>query len=146
MFPTTASLLEERLRGEPHTLHAVIHSLNEWIHETWSFDYEGRIYATPVISLPIVEKAIEELEWCVERGAKTVLIRPAPVPGSDGSRSFGLEEFDPFWRRVCELDVLVSMHASDSGYSRYQGDWTGPQRSEERRGGKECVSTCRNRG
>ncbi|HEY9556918.1 MAG TPA: amidohydrolase family protein, partial [Acidimicrobiales bacterium] len=127
MFPTLASLLEERLRDEPDTIHAVIHSLNEWIHETWSFDYEGRIYATPVISLPIVEKAIEELEWCVERGAKTVLIRPAPVPGSDGSRSFGLEEFDPFWRRVCELDILVSMHASDSGYSRYQGDWTGPQ-------------------
>ena len=23
--------------------------------------------------------------------------------------------------------ILVSMHASDSGYSRYQGDWTGPQ-------------------
>src|SRR3546814_1955195 len=69
MFPTLASLLEERLRDEPDTIHAVIHSLNEWIHETWSFDYEGRIYATPVISLPIVEKAIEELEWCVERGA-----------------------------------------------------------------------------
>src|SRR3546814_9563987 len=92
MFPALASLLEERLREEPDTIHAVIHSLNEWIHETWSFDYEGRIYATPVISLPIVEKAIEELEWCVERGAKTVLIRPAPVPGSDGSRSFGLAE------------------------------------------------------
>ena len=37
--------------------------------ETWQFDYEGRIFATPVISLPIVERAIEELEWVVERGA-----------------------------------------------------------------------------
>jgi predicted TIM-barrel fold metal-dependent hydrolase len=127
MFPTLASLLEERLRHDPEATHAVIHSLNEWIHETWSFDYEGRIFATPVVTLPIVEKAIEELEWCVERGAKTVLIRPAPVPGLDGSRSFGFEEFDPFWKRVTELDVLVSMHASDSGYARYQSDWTGPQ-------------------
>jgi predicted TIM-barrel fold metal-dependent hydrolase len=126
MFPTLASLLEERMRDDPELIHAVVHSLNEWIYEEWQFDYQGRIFTTPVISLPIVEKAIEELEWCVERGAKAVLIRPAPVPGFRGSRSPGYEEFDPFWTRVAELGVLVGMHASDSGYSRYQSDWTGP--------------------
>jgi predicted TIM-barrel fold metal-dependent hydrolase len=126
MFPTLASLLEERMRDDPALTHAVIHSLNEWLHEEWSFDYEGRIFTTPVITLPIVEKAIEELEWAVERGARTVLIRPAPVPTYGGSRSFGFEEFDPFWQAVVDNDVLVSMHASDSGYSRYQSDWTGP--------------------
>jgi hypothetical protein len=42
-----------------------------------------------------------------------------------GSRSFALPEFDPFWKRVVELDVLVTMHASDSGYSRYTADWEG---------------------
>jgi predicted TIM-barrel fold metal-dependent hydrolase len=127
MFPTLASLLEERMRDDPELTHAVIHALNEWIFEEWSFDYEGRIFATPIITLPIVEKAIEELEWCVERGARTVLIRPAPVPAYGGSRSFAFEEFDPFWQAVVDNDVLVSMHASDSGYSRYQADWTGPQ-------------------
>ncbi len=127
MFPTLASLLEERMRDDPHLIHAVVHSLNQWMHETWQFDYEGRIFATPVISLPIVEKAIEELEWVLERGARTVLIRPAPVPGFGGSRSFAFEEFDPFWKLVEDEGVLVSMHASDSGYSRYQADWTGPQ-------------------
>jgi predicted TIM-barrel fold metal-dependent hydrolase len=127
MFPTLASLLEERMRDDPDMIHAVIHSLNEWIHEEWTFDYQGRIFATPVITLPIVEKAIEELEWVVERGAKVVLIRPAPVPGYGGSRSPGFEEFDPFWQAVVDNDVLVAMHASDSGYSRYQSDWTGPQ-------------------
>jgi predicted TIM-barrel fold metal-dependent hydrolase len=126
MFPTLASLVEERMRDDPELTHAVIHALNEWLYETWSFDYEGRIFTTPVITLPIVEKAIEELEWAVERGARTVLIRPAPVPGYRGSRSFGYEEFDPFWQAVVDADVLVSMHASDSGYSRYQSDWTGP--------------------
>ncbi len=99
MFPTLASLLEERLRDDPELIHAVIHSLNEWMYEEWSFNYEDRIFATPVITLPIVDKAIEELEWVLERGAKTVLIRPAPVPGFRGSRSFGFEEFDPFWQR-----------------------------------------------
>ena len=125
MFPTLASLVEERLRDDPELIHVVVHALNEWIYETWKFDYEGRIFTTPVISLPIVDKAIEELEWVVERGAKVVLIRPAPVPGFRGSRSFGLPEFDPFWEKVVEHDVLVAMHSSDSGYERYTNDWLG---------------------
>jgi predicted TIM-barrel fold metal-dependent hydrolase len=127
MFPTLASLLEERMRDDPQLTHAAIHALNQWLCEEWSFNYEDRIFATPVITLPIVEKAIEELEWVLERGAKTVLIRPAPVPGFAGSRSFAFPEFDPFWQRVVDADILVSMHASDSGYSRYQSDWTGPE-------------------
>jgi predicted TIM-barrel fold metal-dependent hydrolase len=126
MFPTLASLLEERMRDDPELTHAVVHSLNEWLYETWSFNYEDRIFTTPVITLPIVERAIEELEWALERGAKTVLIRPAPVPGYGGSRSFAFEQFDPFWHAVVDADILVSMHSSDSGYARYQSDWTGP--------------------
>ena len=126
MFPTLASLLEERLRDDPELTHAVIHSLNQWIYDEWSFNHEDRIFATPIITLPIVSKAVEELEWCVERGARTVLVRPAPVPAYGGSRSLAFEEFDPFWQAVVDAGVLVSMHASDSGYSRYQADWTGP--------------------
>jgi predicted TIM-barrel fold metal-dependent hydrolase len=126
MFPTLASLLEERMRDDLELTHAAIHALNEWLYETWSFDYEGRIFATPVITLPIVDRAVEELEWVLERGARTVLVRPAPVPGYAGSRSPALPEFDPFWERVVEADIPVSMHASDSGYARYKADWTGP--------------------
>jgi predicted TIM-barrel fold metal-dependent hydrolase len=126
MFPTLASLLEERMRDDPEMIHAVVHSLNEWLHETWSFNYKDRIFTVPVISLPIVDKAIAELEWVLERGAKTILVRPAPVPGFRGSRSFAYPEFDPFWKRVEEAGILVSLHSSDSGYARYQSDWTGP--------------------
>ncbi|MDX6741048.1 amidohydrolase family protein [Actinocorallia sp. A-T 12471] len=128
MFPTLASLIEERMRDDPELIHVVIHALNQWLHETWSFNYKDRIFTTPVITLPIVDKAIEELEWCVERGARAVLIRPAPVPGFGGSRSFGLEEFDPFWEKVVEHKVLVALHSSDSGYSRYANDWEGGNR------------------
>src|SRR3954447_21752751 len=74
MFPTLASLIEERMRDVPELAHAAVHALNQWLHETWQFDYERRIFTTPVITLPIVEKAIEELEWVVARGAKVVLI------------------------------------------------------------------------
>jgi predicted TIM-barrel fold metal-dependent hydrolase len=126
MFPTLASLLEERMRDDPELTHAAIHSLNEWLHEVWSFSYEDRIFTVPIVTLPIVERAVEELEWVLERGAKAILVRPAPVPGFRGSRSFGFPEFDPFWRAVQEADILVTMHSSDSGYARYQSDWTGP--------------------
>ncbi|MHB8463714.1 MAG: amidohydrolase family protein [Acidimicrobiales bacterium] len=125
MFPTLASLLEERMKDDPELTHAVIHSLNEWMYETWQFNYADRIFSTPVITLPIVERAIEELEWVVERGARVVLIRPAPVPGFRGSRSFGLPEFDPFWEKVVEADILVALHSSDSGYEHHANAWLG---------------------
>jgi predicted TIM-barrel fold metal-dependent hydrolase len=125
MFPTLASLVEERMRAYPELIHAVIHGLNQWLFETWSFNYQDRIFTTPVISLPIVDKAIAELDWALERGARAILVRPAPVPGYGGSRSFALPEFDPFWKRVEEAGVLVGMHSSDSGYARYTSEWEG---------------------
>ncbi len=110
MFPTLASLLEERMRDDPELIHVVVHALNQWMDEVWSFNYSGRIFTTPVISLPIVEKAIEELDWAVERGARAILVRPAPVPGFRGSRSFALPEFDPFWEdNLGELASIVGV-------------------------------------
>jgi len=130
MWPTLASLVEERLRDDPDAIHAVVHSLNQWMHEQWTFNYEDRIFPVPVITLPIVEEAIKELQWVVERGAKIILIRPAPVPGLRGPRSFALPEFDPFWELVQETDVVVGMHASDSGYQRYINEWEGVRDDE----------------
>jgi predicted TIM-barrel fold metal-dependent hydrolase len=125
MFPTLASLIEERMRDDPAMCAAVIHSLNEWLHETWQFDYEGRIFTTPVITLGIVDKALEELDWVIERGAKAVLVRPAPAWGFQGPRSPGLPEFDEVWAKVVEADLLVGMHSSDSGYERHTNEWMG---------------------
>jgi predicted TIM-barrel fold metal-dependent hydrolase len=125
MYPTLASLLEERLRDDPDMTHAVIHAFNEWLYETWQFNFKDRIFTTPVITLPIVERALEELDWVIERGARAVLIRPAPVPGYRGPRSFALPEFDPVWQKVVDNDIVVVNHGSDSGYSRYYSDWQG---------------------
>ncbi len=125
MWPTLASLVEERLSDDPDAIHAVVSALNRWMYEQWTFDYEDRIFATPVITLPILDKAMAELEWVLERGARIILVRPAPVPGFRGPRSFALPEFDPFWERVQEAGILVGMHASDSGYQRYTNEWEG---------------------
>jgi predicted TIM-barrel fold metal-dependent hydrolase len=126
MWPTLASLLEERLADDPKATHVVIHALNQWMHEHWTFDFEGRIFPTPIITLPILDEALRELDWVLERGARAILIRPAPVPDYNGRRrSFALEEFDRFWERVQASGVLVGMHASDSGFQRYLNEWEG---------------------
>ena len=123
MFPTLASLVEERMKDDVELTHDVIHGLNQWMHETWTFNYEGRIFPVPIVTLPIVDRALEELEWVLERGARTVLVRPAPVPGPRGSRSFGFEEFDPFWQACIAAGIPVSMHGSDSGYADLLRIW-----------------------
>jgi predicted TIM-barrel fold metal-dependent hydrolase len=128
IFPTLASLLEVRLVEDPELTCTVIHSFNEWLHDEWTFDYDGRIFATPVVNPCIPERGVAELDWLLDRGAKVVLMRPAPVAGHGGPRSPFLPEFDPFWARVADSGVLVTLHASDSGYQRYVNDWEGTRR------------------
>lgn len=123
MFPTLANLLEYSLEGDPELTHAAVHAVNRCLYDDWSFDYENRIYTVPVITLPVVEKAIEELEWVLERGARAILIKPGPVTGYAGPRSFGLPEFDPFWARVEEAGIPVCMHASFQPLTHYYEQW-----------------------
>ncbi len=125
MWPTLASVLEERLTKDPEATHAVVHAFNRWMLEEWTFNYQDRIFPAPVITLPIVDEAIRELDWVVEHGAKIILIRPAPVPSLKGFRSFALPEFDPFWAKVQEYDITVGMHSSDDGLTRYFNQWQG---------------------
>ena len=128
MFPTLASLLEVRLADDPDLTCTVVHAFNEWLHDEWTFDYQGRIFATPIVNPSIPERGIAELDWLLDRGAKVVLLRPAPVAGHRGTRSPFLPDFDAFWARVAESGVLVALHASDSGYQRYVNDWEGTSR------------------
>ncbi len=120
LFPTLASVIEERIT-DPRVGHGLMHSLNEWIHDEWGFDRDGRIYGVPVITLMDCEEAVKELDLLLSRGARTVLLRPYPPMGLRGLRSFALEEFDPFWARINESGIPVSIHSSDMGsYDRSQ--------------------------
>src|ERR1700734_1827073 len=109
MFPTLASLLEERLSDDPVAIHVLVHALNEWLDEGWGFNYQNRIFTTPVITLPIVEKAIEELEWAAKRVAADPGLgglvgdprRALPPPEAEGGDRRGrLEVDDPVARRT----------------------------------------------
>ena len=126
LWPTLASVLEERLAGHPNVAVVVAHAFNQWLHEHWSFVYSDAIFSTPIITLAAgVGPALEELEYIHERGAKIFLIRVAPVPTWQGRKSFALPEFDPFWEEVQRLDIVVGMHSGDPGYQRYINEWEG---------------------
>jgi predicted TIM-barrel fold metal-dependent hydrolase len=130
MFPTLASLVEQRLIDDPALTQIAIRAFNEWLHDQWGYDHEGRIYTTPIVNPCVLDDGIAELERVVERGARAVLMRPAPVSGLRGTRSPFLPEFDPFWARVQEMGVLVALHASDSGYQDYLNTWEGSEGAE----------------
>jgi predicted TIM-barrel fold metal-dependent hydrolase len=125
LWPTLASALEERMADDPETVCVVVHALNQWMHEHWSYGYSDAIYPAPIISLAVLDRALEELEYIYDRGAKIFLIRVAPVPTWKGRKSFALPEFDPFWERVQELGLAVGMHSGDPGYTRYTNEWEG---------------------
>jgi predicted TIM-barrel fold metal-dependent hydrolase len=125
VWGTLVSAIEERMKHDADLMHAALRAFNRWLHEIWDFHYRERLFPVPMLSLMDVKQACEELEWCLERGARIVGLRPAPVPGYRGSRSAGLPEFDPFWARVAEAGITVGMHASDSGYDQYAAAWEG---------------------
>jgi predicted TIM-barrel fold metal-dependent hydrolase len=127
MWPTLVSVVENNMYDDPMGCQVVLHALNEWMHEHWTYNYKDAIFATPVINLSILDGAMKELECILERGCKVFLLRPAPVDTPYGRRSFALPMFDPFWEAVQEADVLVGMHASiDTRYRQDLQDLEGP--------------------
>jgi predicted TIM-barrel fold metal-dependent hydrolase len=125
MFPTNVTGLEEVTRDNLPLALDLVWSFNQWLEETWGFDYQGRIFTTAVISLSDAGEAVRTLEWALDRGCRAVQVRPAPVPTVGGYRSPGDPQFDPFWARAEESGVLVCSHVADSGYNRYAGDYSG---------------------
>jgi len=131
LFPTLGCGIEDPMRGDAEATHALLHGFNRWLEEDWGFAYRDRIFSVPMLSLMDTGRAVEQLEWVLERGARMVYLRPGPVPKENGSASPGLPEHDPFWALVEEAGVAVAFHAADSGQVRTLRDWEpfGPMES-----------------
>ncbi len=126
IFPTMASVIEERLKDKPKVIAALFHSLNQWMLEEWGFNRDNRVFGVPFVNLSDIDNAVKELDFCLKNGARAVGIRPGPVTdGIGGSRSPGFKEFDPFWARINEAGIFVSLHSSDSGYDLLTNLWKG---------------------
>ncbi|HEY7054544.1 MAG TPA: amidohydrolase family protein [Mycobacterium sp.] len=126
MLPTFACGVEEALKHDIDATMASVHAFNLWLDEDWGFDRpDHRIIGAPIISLADTAAAVEELDFVLARGAKLVLVRPAPVPGVVKPRSLGDPAHDPVWARLAEASVPVGFHLSDSGYLQVAAMWGG---------------------
>jgi predicted TIM-barrel fold metal-dependent hydrolase len=131
MLPTFGCGVEEALKDDIDATMASVHAFNLWLDEDWGFDRpDHRIVSAPIISLADPDKAIEEVEFVLTRGAKMVLVRPAPVPGVLAPRSLGDPLHDPVWARLAEAGVPVGFHLSDSGYLAIAALWGGKAKFE----------------
>jgi len=121
VFPSLGVCVEHFLKDDPDLLYANFRAFNRWVDEDWGFAYQDRIYAAPLMSLRDVDRAVEELEWALDRGARAVSLRPGPAFG----RSPADPHFDPFWARVNEAGTLVVFHIAESGYNEMMGPFWG---------------------
>ncbi len=117
LFPTLGMLYEELLKHDPEAVVLLFRAFNRWLAEDWGTAYKGRIFASPYITLADVEEAVHELEWAIDQGARTVVMRAAAPTTANGPLSPAADEFDPFWARVNEAGITVVVHAGDAGLS-----------------------------
>lgn len=126
LFPTFGCGVEEALRDDIPATMASLHAFNLWLDEDWGFSRpDNRIISAPMISLADPEAAVAEVDFVLERGARVVHIRPAPVPGVGKPRSLGDPAHDPVWARLAEANVPVAFHLGDSGYLKIAAMWGG---------------------
>ena len=120
LFPTLGCGVEEALREDVDATMASLHAFNRWLEDDWGYRYGDRLLAAPMISLADPEAAVAEVDRVVGLGARVVHVRPAPVPGRNGtSRSLGDRLHDPVWARLAEAGVPVAFHLGDSGFERH---------------------------
>jgi predicted TIM-barrel fold metal-dependent hydrolase len=124
LFPTLGCGVEEALTDDIPATMASLSAFNRWLEDDWGYSYQDRLIAAPMLSLADPDAAVDEVERLIEAGARIVHMRPAPVPGENGtSRSFGDELHDPVWARLAEASIPVAFHLGDSGYNRFAAAW-----------------------
>ena len=126
LFPTLGVTLEGYADHDPELLYDLMHAFNRWLEDDWGYSYRDRLIAVPMLSFADPDAAVEEVERLIERGARIVHVRPAPVPGPNGTgRSLGDKAHDPVWARLAEASIPVAFHLGDSGYNRFAASWGG---------------------
>jgi predicted TIM-barrel fold metal-dependent hydrolase len=117
LFPTLGMVYEDGLKHDPGAVVLLFRAFNRWLAEDWGMAYQDRIFAAPYISLADVDAAVAELEWSLDQGARTVVMRAAAPTTVTGPYSPAHPMFDPFWARVNEAGITVVVHAGDAGLS-----------------------------
>jgi predicted TIM-barrel fold metal-dependent hydrolase len=127
MFPSTGVTIANAIGGDVELLAAHMRAFNRWLAESWTFDYRHRIFSPAVIDLADPDAAVAELDTVLGQGARAIQLLPGPAlwstPDAPG-RSPADAVYDPFWSRINEAKLLVTLHLGNSGYMEHQSaDW-----------------------
>ena len=79
---------------------------NRWYDEAWGFNYQDRIYATALLSLRDLDRAVALTDEILDRGAKVILLPTGPAYGRSPADPY----FDPVWSRLNEAGVVIALH------------------------------------
>lgn len=106
LFPAGMALAAEHYVYDTDALYVNLQSFNRWYDETWGFNYQDTIYATALLSLRDLDRAIALTDEILARGAKVVLLPTGPAYGRTPSDPY----FDPVWSRLNDAGVTVAFH------------------------------------
>lgn len=124
VLPSSGIILHHDFVDRPDALTANLRSFNRWMEEDWTYGGEDkRVFAIPMLSLVDLDWAVEELERVVSLGSKFILIPHTPYHGKSPADPF----FDPFWRRVEEMEVKLVFHIGYEGFTHFYGTVWGEQ-------------------
>ncbi len=117
LFPSQGVCMEGPMQPDLEASVDIFRAFNRWLDDDWGFAYRDRIFGAPYLTLSDLDRAVAELEWVIEAGARVVAVRPGPVFTPDGLTSPADPQFDPFWARVADARLVVAGHPGfDDGY------------------------------
>ena len=113
MYPATMGTMAENYVKGVAPLYSNVHAYNTFLDETWGFNHQDRIYTPAVLSLRDLDRAVEELDHVLAKGARFIMLNAGPAYG----RSPGDPYFDPFWARINEAGASVAYHIGEYWYN-----------------------------
>ena len=87
LYPTLGMIYEQLLKHDPEGVGIMFRAFNRWLEDDWGYDFEGRIFASPYISLADLDVAVEELERALSLGRAHRLHAPGRTDHDRSVRS-----------------------------------------------------------
>lgn len=93
----------------------IVGAYNRWLLDQWSYNYEDKIYATPILLLEDIDKACKEARFLIKNGARVVVMQMGPVNGKPPAHP----DFDRFWAILNEAKIKVAYHVGEALYMKH---------------------------
>jgi predicted TIM-barrel fold metal-dependent hydrolase len=91
---------------------AVLHAYNQYLLDEWTFNFEDRIYSTPILALWDLDWAVKEAQWLVENGVRCVIMPMGPAHGKAAADP----AYDPLWEILNDAGVVLTFHVSEANF------------------------------